>query len=393
MDLQADKVLDTAILFQGPPLKPASNPEAILLTGATGLVGPYLLKALLHRTKADIYCLMRCGDQAEGMRRLKDHLVLHALWQEEFEPRLFPVAGDLSKPLLGLTEALFTSLATKVDSIYHNGALVNFLYPYSALKAANVLGTQEVIRLAARSRLKPLHFISTVAVFFSRTHFQRGVAAENDPPQCDETLKGGYKQSKWVAEQLVLNARERGLPAVVYRPVRILGSSKTGIMDFKDTLCHLIKACIALGKYPRLDTLIEYLPADYVAEAVVHLSLQERSLGRIFHLCNPAPVSYKSFLQELNSLGYPLQEIPYDHWVLELEQLAARQPQEKIYSFLALFLRDSNNLLLQQMRFESQNSRAGLGNEVVCPPTDAKIISTYLTYFQKNGLIPAPSIS
>lgn len=393
-DLKSDATLDPSIIIKGALSKKWMTPEAILLTGATGLVGPHLLNGLLRKTDAIIYCLMRCEDIDSGKERLKHHLILHELWDDAFASRIVPVPGDLSKPLLGLTGEFFNFLAERIDTIYHNGAMVNFLYPYSALKAPNVLGTQEVIRLSARRRIKPLNFISTVAVFFTQENFQKGVVGETDMPQYDESLKGGYKQSKWVAEQLVLNARDRGIPTSIYRPVRILGSSKTGIMDFKDTLCHLIKACIAIGKYPRLDTLIEYLPADYVGDAVIHLSLQEHSLGRIFHLCNPTPVSYKTFLNEMGLLGYPLAEIDYDPWVDALEQLAADQPQEPVYSFLRLFLKDSNNLLRQQMRFESKNAEEGLaGSSVVCPPTDAKIISTYLAYFRKKGFIPDISVS
>lgn len=389
IDIHSETTLDPSIAAEGELSKKWLKPETIFLTGATGLVGPHLLYALLRKTDALIYCLMRCENECAGKERLKNHLVFHELWRDAFESRIVVVPGDLSQPLLGIPEPVFTRLAEQADTIYHNGATVNFMYPYSALKSPNVLGTQEVIRFAARCRIKPIHLISTVAVFFTQKNFQKGIVTETDQPEYDESLKGGYKQSKWVAEQLVLRARDRGVPSSIYRPVRILGSSKTGIMDFKDTLCHLIKACIALGKYPRLETLIEYLPADYVGKAIVHLSLQENALNRIFHLRNPSPVSYRTFLNEIGLLGYGMDEVEYDPWINALEELAAKEPQEPVYSFLRLFLKDSNNLLRQQMGFEDKNALAGLaGGKIICPPTDQKIISTYLTYFRKKGFIP-----
>ena len=389
IDIHLDTTLDPSITPEGVLSKKWSNPEAIFLTGATGLVGPHLLSALLRKTAAHIYCLMRCDNEISGKERLKKHLLGHKLWNDLFGNRITVVPGDLSMPFLGMAQPLFSQIAAEVDTIYHNGATVNFMYPYDALRKPNVIGSQEVIRFAAREHVKPIHFISSVAVFFTQKNFKKGVVTETDPPEYDQSLKGGYKQSKWASEQLMLNARERGIPSVIYRPVRILGSSKTGIMDFKDTLCHLIKACIALGAYPQLDTLIEYLPADYVGDAIIHLSLQENSLNRIFHLRNPNPVSYKTFLYEIGLLGYRMREVDYDSWIKALEELATKEPQEPVYAFLRLFLKDSNNLLRQQMAFDDKNTRQGLSDgEVICPPTDYKIISTYLSYFKEKGFIP-----
>eukprot|EP01046_Picozoa_sp_COSAG06_P031263 COSAG06_NODE_3031_length_5940_cov_25.990755_2_plen_129_part_00 len=78
--------------------------------------------------------------------------------------------GDLSRPLLGLNQDEWTELAVSIDSILHCGADVNLVKPYAALKAPNVLGTQEVLRLAVtqgkfQKKLKPVHYISTNSVF------------------------------------------------------------------------------------------------------------------------------------------------------------------------------------------------------------------------------------
>jgi len=51
-------------------------------------------------------------------------------------------------------------MASQIDSIYHNGALLNYIYPYPD-KPINVLGTQEILRLACQTKLKPVHHISS----------------------------------------------------------------------------------------------------------------------------------------------------------------------------------------------------------------------------------------
>ena len=77
------------------------------------------------------------------------------------------LAGDVDEPNLGLDGATWNRLADNVDLIVHPAALVNHVLPYSQLFGPNVVGTAEVIRLALTSKLKPVNYVSTVAVAFS----------------------------------------------------------------------------------------------------------------------------------------------------------------------------------------------------------------------------------
>lgn len=121
----------------------------------------------------------------------------------------------------------FSELASVIDVIYHNGAFVNLIYPYTGLRAANVLGTQEVLRLASQIKLTPVHFISTLDVFQSPVSSEMKAILEQDDLADCEGLSDGYAQSKWVAEKLVMTARERGIPVCIYRLETIIGHSQT----------------------------------------------------------------------------------------------------------------------------------------------------------------------
>ncbi|MFM5892271.1 MAG: SDR family oxidoreductase, partial [Dolichospermum sp.] len=156
-DLAEELILDPSIQFINPLSENFLEPKSIFLTGATGFLGAYLLSELLHKTTADIYCLTRCINREDGKNRLQKDLEFYLLWEETFSDRIIPVVGDLSQPLLGLSEEDFKKLAKTIDIIYHNGAYVNSARPYSSLKPANVLGTQEVIRLASILQTKPIH--------------------------------------------------------------------------------------------------------------------------------------------------------------------------------------------------------------------------------------------
>lgn len=77
--------------------------------------------------RADIYCLVRAANPESDKQKIQSSLESYSLWNESFSVRIIPIIGELSKPLLGLSEEEFKALANKIDIIYHNGALVNFI--------------------------------------------------------------------------------------------------------------------------------------------------------------------------------------------------------------------------------------------------------------------------
>jgi len=395
LDLKTEAILEPTIQFHNPLSKNLAEPKAIFLTGATGFLGAYLLDELLHKTTADIYCLVRCHHFEEDKQRLQSHLQFYSLWKEAFSSRIIPIVGDLSKRQFDLSEAQFSELAGKIDIIYHNGAQISYIRPYSALKTINVLGTIEVLRLAGFIQTKPLHFISTLAVFLSKIYAPTDQILETDVPELTSNMKGGYKQSKLVAEKLLMAAQERGLPTNIYRPVRIMGDANTGVIgNLSDSLCSLIKGCIQIEKFPTLDIPITVVPVDYVSQAVIHLSRQEKLLGKAFHLFNPHLISWQTLFNKVRSLGYSLEEVSYDDWLAELKNQASQYPEDKLYPFLLLFLRSPNNLMAKKPLFDAHRTFEELANaSIVCPKVDTELLPTYLGYFQKIGYIPPPHLT
>ena len=78
--------------------------------------------------------------------------------------RRVPSAGDLAKVNLGLKPEVYARAAAELDTIVHNGALVNHAFSYRQLFEPNVLGTVEVMKLAIATRIKAMTFISSVGV-------------------------------------------------------------------------------------------------------------------------------------------------------------------------------------------------------------------------------------
>jgi amino acid adenylation domain-containing protein/thioester reductase-like protein len=393
LDLNAEAILDSAISpANSVYTQEQSQVNSIFLTGATGFLGVFLLNELLQQTPANIYCLVRAETAADAKQRLQNSLKSYLLWDESFSQRIIPIVGDLSQPLLGLSEHQFRSLASQIDVIYHNGAVVNFTYPYSALKAANVLGTQEVLRLATEIKLKYLHFISTIGVV-AVSKLQ--VVEEVNSLESGEGITGGYTQSKWVAEKLVKIAGDRGVPVSIYRPGRISGHSITGVCNTDDHTFRMIRGCIELGSVPNDNAMVNLTPVDYASQAIVYLSQQKASLGKVFHIVNPQPMHWNKLVSSICSFGYQLRQISYQQWRAELLDSAERSHDNALYPLIAIFSNSepdrANNESSAIYQIDCQNTLSALaGTAITCPPVDSKLLNTYFSYLICSGFLAKP---
>ena len=339
------------------------------------------------RTQADIYCLVRSPTPEEGKGRIRQTLERYLLWHEHLNSRIVLVPGDLSQPRLGLPSDQFELLAQRIDVIYHSGANVNLLYPYSNLKPVNVLGTQEILRLASRNKEKPVHYISTLAVFPLVGLEETEMITEETPLDHFEQLKIGYSQTKWVAEKLLATAHSRGIPVSIYRPSRITGHSQTGVWNTNDFACRMIKSFIQMGIAPQQHITEEsWVPVDYVSQAIVHLSQQQSSQGKAFHLVNREPVCWNELVDWIRAFGYPLRKISYEQWRKEFGEGAA---EHALSPLLPMF--QDLEPLADPSHFSCQNTLTGLaGTTITCPAVDTILLHTYFAYFLCSRFLDPP---
>jgi len=278
---------DRKLIFEPPVPLPVADipmPNQVLLTGGTGFMGPFFIKSLLEQTEAKIHVLVRSSEEKQGRQRLRAAMEsmgpCGADLMEMFEDRVIPVCGDLGQPKLGLTQDVWDFLASEIDTVFHNGATVNYLFNYDRMRDANVMGTNEVIRLAFEGRPKEFNYVSTTFVFGWAV---KSVLYETDHNEDMELLDFGYSQSKWVAEQVVFDARNRGLSARVFRPALVSPSVTGGGNNF-DIAVRLVAFMVNHGI--GVDTLnqVSFVPADIVANNIVAISTTPGTANKTYHI-------------------------------------------------------------------------------------------------------------
>ncbi len=386
-ELKREVVIDDAINQEGLVYRHVAEPKHILLTGATGFLGAYLFTGLLEKTQAAMYCLVRAKSESEGLQRLKKNLEYYELWDESYLPRIRILPGNLDQPGFGLSDTQYDFLANQLDVIYHNGAMVNFVYPYQGLKPVNVESTHEVLRLASMKKLKPVHFVSSISVFMKGDLRDRNICYEDADLEEVGVPFGGYGQSKWVAEGLMRAAAQRGVPMTIFRPDNILGDRQRGILNTSDMTYSLVRAVFKLGSVPDVEIMGGIVPVDFVSNAIVHLSSMPESFGKTFHLSALKQSNFTEVFRMMNAMGVPIKQIPFAEWKTDYYNLAKQFPEESFHAFLPLINQVGTDRL-SLPRLDLSNTIAGLKNSSITVPTvDAELVETYVRYFMKAGLI------
>ena len=405
IDFAAEAALDVSIRRDGARSRPRPDwrrPREVLLTGATGFLGAHLLRELLAATDARVWCLVRARDEDDVLGRIGQAAARYELPAPP-PGRVVPLPGDLAQPGLGLPDRQFRELAGSLDIIYHPGALVNFIYPYQELRAANVTGTREVIRLAGQDRGIPVHYVSTTAVLAGLGVEGIHEATEQTPLGYPEQLRMGYVETKYVAEELLRNASRAGLPVAIYRPLDIVGSIGTGAWSTSTEMCALIRFMTDTGLAPDIDLPLDYVPADVCAAAIRHISVTAGATGRTYHLASPEHALLSVLVGRLRDRGYRIDDVPFGDWVSELARQAALDPSHPMAAFMPLFVDrvGPSGLTVAEMYLahvfptysRTNTERALRGSGIAFPPVDGRLMDRNVDRLMESGYLPSPSAS
>ncbi|KAI1446653.1 putative NRPS-like enzyme [Annulohypoxylon stygium] len=394
--LRADSILPPDIQASSVKMQRLSDADTVLLTGTTGFLGAFLLNTILESTSANIICLVRFADlgndnYSAGLARIRKNLLDLGLWNDSILDRIEVLPANLARKRFGLSPESFEELAARVQVIIHSAATVNLVYPYAAMQGANVFGTREILRLASRGGAT-VHHISTNGVLPPSVEGW-SEDAMLDVDEVPEKLLDGYGQTKWVAEQLVLEAARCGLPARIYRPGTISGHSTSGSTNTYDLLNALIVESLQLGHAPDIEGwYAEMTPADFVSKAITSLADVVDADQRIFHLGDPSPITTKEVFGILDQLGYPTKPLGWEEWVRLWDERRGSSKGDNIFTVDILrrgmptvdFLKWIT--VLKDPATGPVLSKTGLQR----PKIDNKLLETYTRHFCARGWLPRP---
>ncbi|UMT79457.1 thioester reductase domain-containing protein [Staphylococcus roterodami] len=268
----------------------------VLLTGATGFLGAYLIEALQGYNNR-IYCFIRADDNDDARDKLLTNLNYY--FSEETVEKMLSnievIVGDLEH----MNEV---SLTETIDTIIHAGARTNHFGDDTEFEKVNVQGTIDVIHMARQHQAK-LIYISTISV---GTYFD--VATEEITFSEADVYKGQlltspYTRSKFYSEIKVLEAVKDGLDGRIIR-VGNLTSPYKGRWNMRNIKTN--RFSIVMNDLLQLDCLSDGLAetpvdlsfVDTTARQIVALAKLNMSLI-IYHVLSPHKMTMKSLLENV----------------------------------------------------------------------------------------------
>ncbi len=292
--------------------KTPSKFENVLLTGANGFFGIYLLRDLLKLNNIHVTCMIRGDSKEHAKAKLKQAWQRYKMDESilDTNAKSYDVlCADLSLEHFGLSDSDYSTLANNIDAILHFGASLNHVHGYSALRPVNVLSTLQLLHLCGTGCPKSLHFASSIAVY--------DIVSAEHPENIVEFSYGeileGYGQSKAVCEQLLNEARSQGLIGHIFRIAPTIGDTINAISGQHDFIWLILKTCLTMGVAPDSNWNLYLTPVDHASSLISKIIMGEQT-SQTVNVYNKYVVSLNDLIKSANRLGHLISIIPKQKW-------------------------------------------------------------------------------
>ncbi|HSU19340.1 MAG TPA: hopanoid-associated sugar epimerase [Acidobacteriaceae bacterium] len=256
----------------------------LFITGATGFIGSHVARMAAEQG-AELRLLTR---QSSNLSNVPVDSEL--------------VRGDLREP------AKFASALRGCDALIHVAADYRLWVPDPAeMYKANVAGTRELLRLAREAGVQRVVYTSSVATMGFR---KDATAVDEQMPVSEADMIGHYKRSKWMAEQVAIEAARAGQEVVILNPTTPVGS-----MDVKPTPTGRIIVDFLNRKFPAyVETGLNLVDVDEIAR--MHLAALERGRFGERYILGGENLTLKQILDKLAEMtGLPSPRLKVPHAV------------------------------------------------------------------------------
>jgi len=384
-------------------------PSFTLLTGATGLLGQYLLRDLLDRG-IDVAVVVRPSRHADARARIEGVMSRWDRLAGRYLRRPVVLAGDLSAPGLGLSGEERRWVGRFCGGVLHNAASLSFTHGGPRTEEpwlGNVGGTSHVVELARELGIPGFHHVSTAYVCGLRT----GRILETDGDR-GQQFGNDYEASKLEAEGIV---RAAGFPEppTVLRPAIIVGDSRTAYTSTFHGFYTPLRVMAAIvpslaGIPPTHETLWmsalglggdeskNLVPVDWVSSVAAHVVASPRWHGRTYHLtpASRVPVREIAALTKESILAR-LAELERRHAGEDRE--AGATPAVGLPDHLLTAFREQMATYAAYWRddpdFDTSNTAEAAGH-LPCPAVDAPLLRRLCDFaLEANFGWPRPPIA
>eukprot|EP01097_Dermamoeba_algensis_P004641 TRINITY_DN3003_c0_g1_i2.p1 TRINITY_DN3003_c0_g1~~TRINITY_DN3003_c0_g1_i2.p1 ORF type:complete len:730 (-),score=180.51 TRINITY_DN3003_c0_g1_i2:15-1958(-) len=369
------------------------DPEelVVILTGATGSLGCFLLRDLLMETSVKkIYVPIRSTES--------DQIKLRQKLEASFESRKLE-KGLLQSPKINLItwdkmiEGIKSNEEWKseVTDVIHSAWRVDWTLPLGYFESQIML-VQSFCRFCSLVRKKRFTFISTIAAVLS------------SPDQCvkeemfsDSKISSpnGYGLSKHVSERICESySRNDGFPINILRLGQIAGDTQSGVWNTSEHIPLIIKGAQSLGVMPNDYMPINFIPVDLLSKCVLEFTFAEKTINdnlSVGHFQNPKVESWPYFLSLLSECGLDFETISYSDWVAKISNLAnnisdSLNPLIKLAGYFQM-MHDLGETEISQKTFDMSRSIQYCPTLQKCKKIQKREIKQYLDYWKEMGLL------
>lgn len=287
-----------------PILKQQPESEVVLVTGATGNLGAFIVADLLRRSNvSEVWALVRAPGQVAAGARLSKALADRSIVLRDYEAaKLHAVPSDLSQQNIGLEDYVLEHLLSSLTSVIHSAWAVNFNLGVRSFEQQHIRGTYNLINLCLRSRLPvPARFFFCSSVSAGSNTPKPASIAEATIEDLSRAQTMGYGRSKLVTEHITRNAmRNAGLHSRVLRIGQLGGDTVTAHWNETEAVALMFRSALTTGALPALDERPSWLPVDQCAQAITDIALDvsnaSSEVDLVYHLVNPETFSWKNDL-------------------------------------------------------------------------------------------------
>lgn len=363
-----------------------------LLTGATGLVGRYLVRDLLlnDHQLAVVVRPSRRQSPRERMEEILQH------WERELGrqlPRPVVLSGDITEPGFGFSADDADWARENCGSIIHSAAILEF---YGKDRAGepwrtNLNGTQNMIALCRDLNIKDIHYVSTAYV----AGYQDGRVMESSL-DAGQKFRNDYEESKFLAESLV-RAIDFADHVTVYRPAVIAGDSRTGYTNTYHgiylylRLMALMIPALPVGPDGKRHTPIRMrmtgderrniIPVEWVSAVMCRLFETPEARGLTFHIAPENPITAREIIEfcgnAFNSTGATF----CGHGEIEKPE-TSREENEDQWMFERMYWENAETYAPYERSdniFDLTNLKR-FTSDITCPPFDQTVMNRYIEY-------------